>query len=83
MGGILFFQTFPVLVYLLRESHDELASQLLVDKNAWLKTIAEDGKRTFEGWSKFGKSNASLFHLTMSMGACFMIDWPLKETYTW
>ena len=83
MGGILFFQTFPVLVYLLREGHDKLVSQLLVDKNAWLKTIEEGGKRTFEGWSKFGKSNASLFHLTMSMGACFMIDWPLKETYTW
>ena len=40
------------------------------------------GKRTFEGWSKDDKVNASLFHLTMSLAACFLTDWPLVESYS-
>ena len=82
MKDILLFQTFPLLTYLLCKGEDELVKQLLVDKNAWLKTIAEDGKRTFEGWCKDGKWNTSLFHLTMAQGALFLTDWPIREAYS-
>ena len=81
MKDILLFQTFPLLVYLLRMGENELVKELLVDKNAWLKTIEEGGKRTFEGWCKDGKWNTSLFHLTMAQGALFLTDWPISEAY--
>lgn len=81
-GGVLLFQSFPILTYLTREGEEELVKELLVHKDAWPRTIAEDGKRTFEGWSKNDKSNASLFHLTMALAACFLTDWPLVESYS-
>ena len=81
MKDILLFQTFPLLTYLLRKGEDELVKELLVDKEAWLKTIEEGGTRTFEGWRKDGKWNTSLFHLTMVQGACFLTEWPIRESF--
>ena len=81
MKDILLFQTFPLLAYLKCRGEDELVKELLVDKEAWLKTIEEGGTRTVEGWRKDGKWNTSLFHLTMTQGACFLTDWPIKEAY--
>ena len=81
MKDILLFQTFPLLAYLTRMGEEQLVKNLLIDRNAWLKTIEEGGTRTFEGWRKDGKWNTSLFHLTMAQGACFLTDWPVKEAF--
>ena len=36
--------------------------------------LREDATTTFEGWGKDTKWNTSLFHLTMSYAAVFMVD---------
>ena len=82
IGSVMFFQAFPLLAYLTRAGEHALVGQMLVDKAAWPRTIAEGGRRTFEGWGKDDKDNASLFHLTMTLAACFLTEWPLAEAYS-
>ncbi|MBE6368448.1 MAG: alpha-L-rhamnosidase [Lentisphaerae bacterium] len=71
--------TVPMITFLQIKGRHDLAYSLLTDESAWLNTIREGGKRTFEGWSKDGKWNTSLFHLFVSYGALFMTDWNMTE----
>lgn len=76
------FVTFPMFSFLAREGEDELLYSLLTEPTAWLNIIAEGGVHTFEAWSKDLKWNTSLFHLTLSFGATFLTEWPIKEAFT-
>ena len=78
-AGSNLFATVPMLALLKINGRDDLVQTLLRDENAWLNILREDGKRTFEGWSRDSKVNASLFHLTMSQGILFLTDWGLEE----
>ena len=73
--GSNFFATFPMMFFLKVQKEEELFQSLLLDEGAWLRTIREDGKRTFEGWGKESKSNTSLLHLTMAEGVLYLMDW--------
>ena len=68
------FCTFPVLMGLMKCDRDDLILEALKDDGAWLRTLREDGTTTFEGWGRDSKWNTSLFHMTMSYAATFMID---------
>lgn len=75
------FQIFPVLCQLFRDGYADFAHEILTSEESWKRIIREDGKRTFEGWGRDTKKNASLFHLTLSCGAAFLCDWnPAKAT---
>ena len=78
-AGSNLFATVPMLALLKINGRNDLVQTLLRDENAWLNILREDGKRTFEGWSRDSKVNASLFHLTMSQGILFLTDWGLEE----
>lgn len=77
----LFFVTFPLFCGLIRDGEGKLAHDLLTDPDAWLKMLAEDATRTFEGWSRDLKRNASLFHLTLSYGAAFLTEWDIAGAF--
>lgn len=73
------FCTFPVLMGLVNYGREDIIKEMLLDKEAWLRIIREDGTTTFEGWGKDTKWNTSLFHLTMSYAALFMADIDLRK----
>lgn len=76
----LFFVTFPMFAALRRDGEEELLHELLTDENAWLCMIREGATATFEGWSRDTKWNTSLFHLTLSFAAVFMVaDWDIGK----
>ncbi len=75
----LLFVTLPLLAFVKKRGDEELLHELLTDNKAWLNIINQDGKRTFEGWSRDMKWNTSLFHLTLTLGAAFLTDWNLSE----
>lgn len=68
------FCTFPMLQGLVRAGREDLIPEMLLDEGAWLRTIREDGKVTYEGWGRDSKWNTSLFHMTMSYAAAFLAD---------
>lgn len=68
------FCSFIALEGMVRTGRKQLIPQLMSDEGAWLRTIREDGKRTFEGWGRDSKKNASLFHLALTYGAFFLAD---------
>ncbi len=74
----LFFETLPLLAFLIREGEEELAHELVIDENSWMRMIGEGATRTFEGWHKELKWNTSLFHLTLTLGALFLTDWDIR-----
>lgn len=76
------FEGFPLLTCLLRDGEQELAFELLTDDGAWMNMLKEGATRTFESWGADWKWNTSLFHLTLSYGAAFLTDWPLKKIMT-
>ena len=78
-AGSNLFATVPMLAFLQIKGRGDLVQTLLRDENAWLQTLREGGKRTFEGWSKDGKWNTSLFHLFVSFGALFLMDWDQEK----
>ncbi len=78
----LFFLTFPMFIALVREGEEALVHDLLRDDRYWLNIIAEGGTRTFEGWSKDLKWNTSLFHLTLSYAVVFMVDWDIRNIFS-
>ncbi len=69
------FSTFPVLAGLQRDGEDRIVYELLTDKRTWHSMLAEGATATFEGWYKKAKWNTSLFHLTLSCAAAFMVDY--------
>ena len=79
ISSLSMFCTFPMLMGLTLNDESDRIKAALKDGGAWLRTIREDGKVTFEGWGMDTKWNTSLFHLTMSYAALFMTDIDLKE----
>lgn len=82
LSTVMFFSTFPIFCSLVRDGEEELMHDLLTDDNTWYKTIQEGGTTIFEGWSRNDKWNTSLFHLTFTYAAAFMIDWKIKKIFT-
>ncbi len=78
-SGSNLFATFPMLMFLKVQGENELFRSLLLDENAWLRTIREDGKRTFEGWGRDSKWNTSLFHLALAAGVLYLTDWNVEN----
>ena len=72
--GILLFGSFPLMYGLLRIGRRDIITEMLHDEGAWLRMLREGATRTYEGWGKDSKDNASLFHLTMSDAAVFLAD---------
>ncbi|MFR6033705.1 MAG: hypothetical protein ACLUKN_11335 [Bacilli bacterium] len=62
-----------------RDGEEQLLYELLTDDSAWLNMIKEGATSTFEGWSKDSKWNTSLFHLTFTYAAVFMVDWDVGK----
>ena len=70
-SSLSFFTAFTVLS----------GKKCLMDEGAWLRMLKEDATTTFEGWGKETKSNASLFHMTMSYAAVFIADIDHKKLF--
>jgi len=79
ISSLSMFCTFPVMMGFVRNKRYDLIKEALLDEGAWKRILREDGTTTFEGWGKETKTNASLFHLTMSYGALFMADTDLEK----
>lgn len=75
------FCTFPALEGMVRAGKRDLIGELMCDEGAWLRTIREGGKTTFEGWGRDTKKNASLFHLALTYGALFLADFDLDKIF--
>ena len=71
-AGMLFI-VFPLFSSLRRAGEEELLHSLLTDENTWRAMLAEGATTTFEAWTKETKWNTSLFHLTLSCAAYFMV----------
>lgn len=80
MKKSMLYTTFPMLVSLRRDGEEQLLYELLTDDGAWLNMINEGATSTFEGWSKTSKWNTSLFHLLLTYGAVFMVEWDVGKT---
>lgn len=74
ISSLSMFCTFPVLMGFVRHGRTDRVKEALLDENAWKRILREGGTTTFEGWGKDTKWNTSLFHLTMSYAATFMVD---------
>jgi len=70
------FQYVPLFDCLKRGGAEEraLLAEMLASPEAWLRTIREGGTRTFEGWGRDCKRNASLFHLTNAAVLLFLSE---------
>lgn len=81
ISAVSFFGAVPLLYGLIRHGKRETAEQLLAEDGAWLRSIREGATTTFEGWGRDTKWNTSLFHLTMSDAAIFMMDTNLEALF--
>ena len=76
------FTSFPLLFRWAREGNLEAMKKLILHENTWSRMLREDATTTFEGWGKDCKWNTSLFHMTMSAVAMFMVDADLKALFS-
>lgn len=81
LSAVSFFCAFPVLMGFVRYGKEDKIKNMMLDKGAWLRMLAEEATTTFEGWGKDSKWNTSLFHLTLSYGAVFLSDINLKMLF--
>ncbi len=81
ISAVSLFGTFPILMRYAKDGDVERIRRALLDEGAWLRILREDGTTTFEGWGKDTKWNTSLFHLTMSYAAAFMMDVDYKSLF--
>lgn len=81
ISSLSMFCTFPALMGFLTHGREDLIREALLDEGAWRRMLREDATTTFEGWGKATKWNTSLFHMTMSYAAAFMIDFDLREIF--
>lgn len=72
-AGMLFV-SFPLFACLQKCGEEELMHGLITDKDTWCRMLREGATTTFEAWGKDVKWNTSLFHLTLSLAAAFMVD---------
>ncbi len=78
MSSLSMFCTFPMMWGLVRDGEEGRILDALLHDGTWQRILREGGTTTFEGWGKDTKWNTSLFHMTMSYGALFMVDVDLK-----
>ena len=81
LSSLYLFTAFIALEGFVRYGMQDRIGSLMKDEGAWLRTIREGGKVTFEGWGKDTKWNTSLFHLTISYGAVFLCDTDLEALF--
>ena len=74
LTGVMLFGALPLLCGLIRRGRYDKVKEMLLDEGGWLRMLGEGATTTFEGWGKDTKSNASLFHLTMTDAAIFLSD---------
>lgn len=74
LGHSTFFVTFAMLAALKRLGREDLVKTLLKDERGWVRMLKEGATVTFESWGKDAKWNTSLFHLTLSYAAIFLMD---------
>lgn len=79
ISSVSLFTTFVAMEGLVRRGLWKDLEACLLDEDAWLRILREEGTTTFEGWGKDTKWNTSLFHLTMSYCACFMCKADIKK----
>lgn len=72
ISSLSLFCSFLALSGLKKYGEAELLAQCLADENAWLNMLSEGATATFECFSKDGKWNTSLFHMTFSYAAIFL-----------
>jgi hypothetical protein len=75
------FTSFPLLCRWAREGNFESIKKMILHENTWSRMLREDATTTFEGWGKDCKWNTSLFHMTMSAVAMFMVDAKLESIF--
>lgn len=68
------FCAFLALQGFVRMRRIDAVKELLLDSEAWLRMLREGATTTFEGWGKDSKWNTSLFHLTFSYAAVFLVE---------
>lgn len=78
-SNVMLFASFGILEGLKKLGKTEIIHKFLKDEGAWLRMLKEGATTTFEGWGKEAKSNASLFHLTLSYAVVFLTDWEKFE----
>ena len=81
ISALSLFCTFPVLMRLAKEGERERIKQALLNDGAWCRMLNEDATATFEGWGRDTKWNTSLFHLTMSYAATFLLDADVERLF--
>lgn len=81
ISAVSLFGAFPILMRYAKDGDTERIRRALLDEGAWLRILREDGTTTFEGWGRDTKWNTSLFHLTMSYAAAFMMDIDYKSLF--
>lgn len=81
LSSVSFFCAFPALMGFVRSGKEDRIKEFLLDEGAWLRMLSEGATTTFEGWGKDAKSNASLFHLTLTYAAVFLADMDLKKLF--
>ncbi|MBQ7387198.1 MAG: family 78 glycoside hydrolase catalytic domain [Clostridia bacterium] len=78
ISSVSLFGAYLLLMGCVRFGASDRIGEIMLDRGAWLRMLAEDATTTFEGWGKDTKWNTSLFHLTMSYGAMFLADIDLE-----
>lgn len=81
IDSLSFFCTFPILMRFAKDGESDRMKRTLLNDGAWRRMLREDATTTFEGWGKDTKWNTSLFHLTMSYAAVFLLDADLKKLF--
>ena len=81
ISSVSLFGTFPILMRLMKDGEVERVRRALLDEGAWLRMLREGATTTYEGWGRDTKWNTSLFHLTMSYAATFMMDIDHKSLF--
>ena len=81
IDSLSFFCTFPILMRFAKDGESDRMKRALLNDGAWRRMLREDATTTFEGWGKDTKWNTSLFHLTMSYAAVFLLDADLKKLF--
>ncbi|MCQ2386454.1 MAG: hypothetical protein MJ078_07265, partial [Clostridia bacterium] len=79
LAGTSFFCGFLLLKGYTLLGKEENVIACLKEQGTYARMLSEGATATFEGWGKDCKWNTSLFHLTLSYGALFLADIPLKK----
>ncbi len=70
---VMLFGAYPILEGLRKRGESDMIRECLLDEGAWLRMLREGARVTYEGWGRDCKWNTSLFHLTLSYAALFLL----------